>query len=230
MPAVLSLDDARVIFGNDVLGPAEVAEAFAASPREIPAIPFSGELLEAAQRAGEMLLLRLSTAPDGRPLTLLHMIEGFADAFDPKLLRQMGYQLKDDWGIALEPLAARETCATGWALVRKHILDDSRNLPYDDQAAALQRYAQQQGVAAVRRRSAVEAVYDTLLYFRTRRVRLLDKTWDWSASATIDGGYLNVGGFGDNGMQILSYSRACRHGALGVCPTRGAETRSAEAA
>jgi hypothetical protein len=65
----------------------------------------------------------------------------------------------------------------------------------------------------------VEGVYDTLLCFLARKVRLLEHSWDWSRSATLDGGYLNVGGFGATGMQILSFSRAIRHGRLGVCPT-----------
>jgi hypothetical protein len=44
--------------------------------------------------------------------------------------------------------------------------------------------------------------------------------WDWSSSRTIDGGFLNLGRFNDAGMQVFSYSRAVRHGQLGVCPTR----------
>ena len=225
MPAVLSLEEAREVLAGDVLGPEEVSEVFAVAPPQSLPMPFSRQTLTAARQAGHLLVLRITAAAGARPLTLLHMIESFPEAFDQKLLRQMGYQLKDDWGITLEPLAARETCAQGWALVRKDILDDSRNLPYDDQTDALRLCAQREGLApnAVRRRSAVEAVYDTLLYFRARRVRLLERTWDWSASPTLDGGYVNVGGFGERGMQILSYSRACRHGALGVCPTRGSE-------
>ena len=169
-----------------------------------------------------MLVLRVAHLNDNTALTLMQLVGRFPRAFDQRLLRQAGYQLKDDWGIALEPLAATETCAVEWALVRKQILDDSRNLAFEEQTAVLHRYAERLQVPAitVRRRSAVEAVYDTVLYFVTRGVRLLQNTWDWSDSRTVDGGYLNVGGFGDNGMQVLSYSTAVRHGGLGVCPSR----------
>jgi hypothetical protein len=223
MPSPVSLREARAVLGDDLLGPEEVAAILDGAAPEPPVLPFPRQALTAAAAAGEMLVLRVAAVPDGPPLTMLHFIESFPEAFDQKFLRQMGYQLKDDWGIALEPLAAQQTCTAGWALVRKAILDDSRNLAYDAQDDVVRRYAADHGLAAgiPRRRSAVEAVYDTLLYFRTRGVRLLEKTWDWSASLTVDGGYLNIGGFGTNGLQILSYSRACRHGALGVCPTRG---------
>ncbi len=219
-----SVRNARAVLGGDVLGPQEVTAVFGVAPELVgdTAMPFSRAELVAARAAGEMLVLRVTRGREGAPLTLSRMAESYPEAFDQKLLRQMGYQLKDDWGIAGEPLAASDTCAPGWALVRREILDGSRNLNYDAQEAVLADYANIVGVppAAVRRRSGVEAVYDSLLYFVARNVRLLASTWDWTNSRTIDGGYLNVGGFGPAGMQILSFSRAVRHGALGISPTR----------
>jgi len=228
---VQTVSDARAILGGDVLGPAEIAATFGgAAAGDGPSIPFTRDELSAAHAGGEMLVLRVARVGD-TPLTIRHMTERHPAAFDAKLLHQVGYQLKDEWGIALEPLAATEICTPGWALVRKSILDDSRNLPYDAQDEPLHSYAgtlayvraaHTEGVprVAVARRSAVEAVYDTLLYFAVHKVRLLEKAWDWTSSRTIDGGYLNVGGFGPRGMQILSFSKAVRHGGLGVCPAR----------
>jgi hypothetical protein len=217
-----TLEEARAILGGDLLGPQEVTDVFGGVPKTIVPIEFTSAQLHAARNAGEMLVLRVAHLSDNTALTLMQMLHRFPQAFDQRLLRQMGYQLKDDWGIELEPLAASETCAVEWALVRKQILDDSRNVSYDQQTPTLQRYAEalHVGASTVRRRTAVEAVYDTVLYFAARGVRLLENTWDWSSSLTVDGGYLNVGGFGSEGMQILSYSTAVRHGALGVCPTR----------
>jgi hypothetical protein len=221
MSITQTVEEARAILGDDVLGPEEVAAAFGHASKTIVPIEFTTDQLHAARRAGAMLVLRAAHLDDNTALTLVQMVHRFPSAFDQGLLRKMGYQLRDDWGIELEPLAATETCAVEWALVRKQILDDSRNLAYEEQDAAMQRYADSLRVPAraIRRRTAVEAVYDTLLYFAARGIRLLENTWDWSGSRTVDGGYLNVGGFGDKGMQILSYSTAVRHGALGVCPT-----------
>ncbi|HUI24771.1 MAG TPA: hypothetical protein VL403_01705 [Candidatus Kryptonia bacterium] len=220
MSGTIDLATAQRVLGRDVLGPDEVGAAFGGGPA-IPPIPYSVAELEAAVPAGECLVLRAERDSHG-PLTLLRLIERFPDAFDQRLLRTMGYQLKDDWGIELEPRAATDVCVAGWILVRKQILDASRNQPYVEQISALARYATQLGVppSRVRRRSAVEIAYDLILYRAARGERLLADTWDWSNSLTVDAGYLNIGGFGKDGMQILSYSPAVRHGALGVCPAR----------
>jgi hypothetical protein len=218
------LEDARAILGDDLLGPEEVATVFGDNPATVSALatPFTREQLAAAQRASEMLVRRVTHDGRGVALTLSRLITLFPDAFDKKLLRQMGYQLRDDWGIELEPLAATDTAAPGWALVRKEILDGSTNLTYDEQDQVIALYAQRLDLRAgeLRRRTAVEAVYDTILYAGARQRRLLERTWDWCASRTIDGGYLNVGGFTTRGLQVLSFSTGVRHGALGVCPTR----------
>ena len=52
-----------------------------------------------------------------------------------------------------------------------------------------------------------------------RRSRLLEAAWDWSSTPSADGGLLNVGGFTEAGLDVLAYSKAVKHGALGICPT-----------
>ena len=68
-------------------------------------------------------------------------------------------------------------------------------------------------------RNAIEMVYDTIVFEKIRKEQLLSKIWDWSSTVTIDGGNLNVGGAGESGLQILSFSTAIKHGGLGICPT-----------
>jgi len=221
MAAAIDVETARRILGDDLLGPVEVRDVFGLE-EAVPPIPYSpAEIESAASAGGELLVLRTQRAA-GKPLTLLRLIERAPNAFDRHFLRKMGYQLKEEWGIELEPLANSETSAPGWMLVRKEILDETRNLPYEEQTEQMRGYARSRRVhaGAIRRRSAVETAYDLVLYQAARGVRLLADTWDWTTSRTLDGGYLNVGGFGPNGMQVLSYSTAVRHGALGVCPSR----------
>ncbi|MFN8627972.1 MAG: hypothetical protein U0587_18615 [Candidatus Binatia bacterium] len=217
----LSLLDARAVLGDDVLGPEELDTVFGegTSADSSLAIPFSRDHLAAARGHGAMLVLRATRTGSAAPLTILHMLQQFPRAFDPNSLRQSGYQLREEWGIALEPLAAADTCTPGWALVWKTIVPESCNLTYDEQDAVIDHYAGVLGGGDLRRRTAVEAIYDTLLYHAARQRHLLERSWDWSSSATLDGGYLNVGGFGAQGMEILSFSRAVRHSQLGVCPT-----------
>lgn len=226
MSRVVTWQEAEALLGPAALGPEAVAHVFGpdAVPREIPPLPFSHAELEDARTAGEMLVLRTDRLAPGVPLTILALIERVPQAFDPRRLRQVGYQLKEEWGIALEPLAATETCTPGWSLTAKAVLPESCNRSFEEQTEVLARYARSRNLAPDRvgRRTAVEAVYDTVLHFAAGRGRLLERTWDWTRSRTLDGGLLNVGGFGPQGLQILSYSPGIRHGALGVCPTRGA--------
>jgi hypothetical protein len=196
------------------------ARSIAAKP---PSVPFTSADLEAAKAAGEMLVLRSSRTADGAPLTIMSLVADFPKLFDSKFLRNVGYQLKNEWGIELEPLAAKETCASGWALVTKEALPATVNRDYGEQESELATHAARVGAATatVRRRTAIEAVYDLVLYRIAREARLLEQQWDWSASCTIDGALLSVGGFTDAGMQILGYSAGIHHGGLGLCATRG---------
>lgn len=223
----VTLDEARVLLGQAVFGPEEIGAAFGAldpTATELP-IPYGRADLETAATSGEMLILRIAGA-GGQSITIARMVELFPTAFDQDLLRKAGYQLKSDWGIEIEPLAQEQTCTLGWALVRKEILDGSRNLAYDEQSLQLRQYeaALRLPADSVRRRTASEAVFDTVVAFAARGERLLERSWDWTSSPTVDCGYLNVGGFGAKGMQVLSFSGAVRHGALGVCPTRSARS------
>lgn len=212
-----SVDQAKSILGEHVLGADEVSAAFGAAPETTP-IPFSASELEQAKQRGEALIWRCA-AIAGAPITIQGLVERFPNAFEERLLRGSGYALKNEWGILLEPLAQTDTPTNGWALVSLNVLPETLNLAYEDQDAVL---APQGAILAARRRTAVEAVYDTLLFHHARGVRLLERTWDWTSTSILDRGILQVGGFGARGMQILGYSPGTRHGALGVCLTRSA--------
>jgi hypothetical protein len=212
---------ARAILGDDFLGPEELERALGAAGAldvgRLPAVPFAEDRLAAGTKRGELLILRAACAR-GEPLTLLRLIERFPDAFDARFLKSMGYQLKSEWGIELEPLAATETCRPGWSLVRKSLLAETCNLSFGEQEERLVASASEAGDLLARRRSAVEIVFDLIAFQRARGRRLLADSWDWSGSRTIDGGYLNVGHFDEHGMQIFSFSPGVRHGKLGICP------------
>jgi len=220
MPAKTDLHSARSILGKQLVGPEEVVAAFgsAAPAAAAEAVPFSVADLEAARDNGEFLILRTSHA-GAEPLTLLWLIRRFAGAFDAAFLRKTGYQLKNDWGIEIEPLAAQDTCAPGWALVKRDVLPSTLNLNHAEQEEEIRQYAARRAAAGrTRRRTAVEAAYDTLAVHHATGERLLARSWDWTSSRTVDGGLLNVGHFDERGMQILSFSFGVRHGQLGVCP------------
>lgn len=220
MGRTTDLARARAIFGENFLGPEELERGMAAAGAidagNAAAVPFAEERLVAGAQRGEILVLRAATA-NGEPLTLLRLIERFADAFDPRFLKSMGYQLKSEWGIEIEPLAATETCRPGWSLVRKSLLAETCNLSFGEQEERLAA-ARQAGDPRLRRRTAIEIAFDLIAFRNARGSRLLADSWDWSGSRTIDGGFLNVGHFDEKGMQIFSFSPGVRHGKLGICP------------
>lgn len=213
MNASTESQKAREILDEDMVGPEEIQRVFGSASPAAGSVPFSVAQLERAKAEGELLVLRMSRA-GGEALTLLQLIRRFPTAFDGTYLQKMGYQLKSEWGIELEPLASEETCADRWALVRKEPLLQTCNLSYEEQDELIG------AMGKLRRRTATEIVYDLVVYHGARGRRLLYDAWDWSSSRTEDGGYLNAGHFDDKGMQIFSYSPGVRHGKLGVCPNR----------
>lgn len=221
----VTVSEAREILGRDCLTFEEVAAALGTSPGKLPGdlgraaamVPFSAADLMAAHRDGGILVFRLPRDTEG-PLTIERLIQRFPKCFDPKILEKVGYALRDEWGILLEPLAKTDTCALGWHLSRKAPLEATCNLPYHDQDAVLAT----SGRGGERRRTAVEAAMDLVLYHACRGEKLLAEAYDWTSSKTIDAGYLNVGGFGESGMTLVGFSAAVRHASLGICPTRGA--------
>jgi hypothetical protein len=164
-----------------------------------------------------MLIFRVPS--DGTaPLTVLRLLERFPDVIQAKLMKGVGYLLKDEWTLEQEPFAHEATCALGWRLVHREPIPATRNLNYDLQDAALARYAASLGLdGKLVRRSGIEMVYDTVLIARARSIRLLERTWDWSNTRTLDGGYITAGEFGAGGLHVIGYSRAVRFGTLGIC-------------
>jgi hypothetical protein len=138
---------------------------------------------------------------------------------DPKVHTGVGYSLRDEWTIDTQPFATEDTCRTGWWLVRRAPLPVTLNRLYraqDDALAALGALAN----GRIRRRSAVEIAFDTLVWQRVRGERLLANAWDWSRSPSNDQGFAALGEFGERGLGVIAYSRAVRFGTLGVCPQR----------
>jgi hypothetical protein len=223
---IQGLADARRLLGPAVLGPEEIAAALGTDPlagltaaeqAEVARVPFDVAALEAAREGGEMLVLRVARLADV-PLTLLSLAERLAGALDPRVHRGVGYLLRDEWTIDTQPFAHTETCVTGWFLVHQRPLPATCNRLYRAQDAVLATLPG--GDDRPRRRSAIEITYDTLLWHRTRDIRLLPHAWDWSRTPSSDQGFVAVGEFGAAGLGVIAYSRAVRFGSLGVCPQR----------
>ena len=222
----VSIARARELLGSDFLSLEDVTRVLGVSPdtlrpeiqKAAAEVPFSPSELEQARADGQLLVFRLDRDTSG-PLTIQRLIETFPQSFETRLLTKVGYALRDEWGITLEPLAKSETCAAGWYLARKAPLAASCNLSYYEQDEPLAHFATESPGA--RRRTAIEATYDLVLVHAAHGTRLLADHFDWTSSRTVDAGYLYVGGFGEAGLSLVGFSAAVRHATLGVCPTRG---------
>lgn len=224
-PSATSVAEARELFGSSFLGPEDVGRILgvtsgklADDPRALESVPYTRSVLEAGRARGDLLVFRTPT--DGSaPLTLMRLLERFPETVQPQLLKGVGYQLKDEWTVPQEPFAASSTCRSGWRLIHGVPVPATCNLNYEQQDVALERYAKAVGLQGqLSRRSAIEAIYDTILLKRANGTHLLQSVWDWSDTATQDGGFVTVGEFGADGLRIVGYSRAVRFGTLGVCP------------
>jgi hypothetical protein len=222
---IAGLDEARRVLGDAVLGPEEVAAALGADPlasmtpterRAVGRVPFEADALAAAAADDGLLVLRVSRTDDG-PLTIVRLDELLPHDLDPRAHTGVGYALRDEWTIDTQPLGTEETCDVGWALVRKAPLPATFNRTRAAQDALVAPLA---STSRPLRRSAVEIVYDTLLWRRVRGERLLGDAWDWSRSGSTDAGWAAVGAYGDAGLRVIAYSGAVRFGTLGVCPQR----------
>lgn len=222
--STVSLDTAARALGGALVGPREIAAALGFDPGTVLAgperavldtVPFAEADLARAKASDEMLVLRLSRSPDG-PLSIVGIAARLGGGIDPRAHKGVGYSLRDEWTIDEQPFATRETCPVGWQLVRRSPLPATCNRAYrrqDDILGAT-------GGPPLRRRSAVEIAWDTLLWHRAHGERLLASAWDWSCSPSTDGGFAALGEFSDQGLRVVAYSRAVLFGTLGICPQR----------
>jgi hypothetical protein len=218
------LAEASRALGGTILGPGELARVLGFDPlaglrpeerHAVARLPFSPADLEQARAEGEMLVLRIPSAPDG-PLTMLRLAARLDGGLDPKVHQGVGYMLRPEWTIDDQPFATTETCTAGWWLVRREPLPATLNHSYPEQESVLGAG----NAGRPRRRSAVEIAFDTLCWERAHGERLLPGTWDWSRSVSTDQGHVALGELGACGLRVIAYSRAVRFGTLGVSPQR----------
>ncbi|MDP2670867.1 MAG: hypothetical protein Q8P13_00135, partial [bacterium] len=72
----------------------------------------------------------------------------------------------------------------------------------------------------VRRRKPVEIIYDTLLYYGTNKESLLENSYDWTGVQSSGGGFVDVGSFASDGLDVGGDTRGGTGSGLGVCPSR----------
>ena len=230
----IEFSEAKEIFGKDFLGPEAIKTTYGVelTPdelQEIEHIPFTREELEQAKQLGMMLVLRVPRIGEGKeakPLTIDQIREKFSGGDtlgDPKKKKKkMFYRSKGDGWFDKEKFALEGTPKLGWGLVMKSVLPDSLSKNWDQQEEVLKNWAKQNNIdpALVKRRTPVEIVYDTFLYYGENKETLLEDKWDWTGVRSSDGYFVFVGHFGSGGLRVRSGARDGAGSGLGVCPSR----------
>jgi len=127
------LSEAKEIFGEDFIGPTEVAHAFDVDPESIeavmPKIPFSREELERAKELGQMLILRQN-------FPMKELFERLTSKFEAEGKGKVLY----DTSWYKDEAFFTENIEAGWALVSKELVPESTSKNYLEQTQILVNY------------------------------------------------------------------------------------------
>jgi len=190
--------------------------------QSVPEIPYSFKDLEIAKQNGEMLVLRAQTMEvrrNGERVTIANFREIFSK--DPLGLK---YSLFDpNFWYKNEQFANTMEIKLGWSLVKKEVLAGSLDTTWDYQEQLLRQYGDDlKKLGAdhfyVKRRTAMEATWDTILYYINTGNSLL-VACDWGQSSILNK-KVYAGHFLLNGFGIYCSSPNNKDGLVGVCPCR----------
>ena len=227
----VDFSEAKEIMGKDFLGPEaiETTLGIKLSPEELEQvenIPFTREEMEQAKELGMMLVLRVPHDKDKKPLTLNRMREilaGEDKLGDPnKKKTKLFYRQPGDGWYKDEAFATGLVTGFGWGLSKKEVLQESLNKNWDEQEEILKKWAEENNIdpKTIKRRTPIEAAYDTMLYYGANKESLLETTYDWTSVQSSDGGFVGVGLFDSGGLRVNGGTRGLRFSNLGVCPAR----------
>jgi len=136
----VSIEQAKEILNEDVLGPEAVEATFGFSPEDIPPIPFSIEELERAKELNQFLELRVDKTADGKPLDMIKMHgllqPEFTAANQGKILNSYGQT--DSWYRNEDFL--RDVPRASWVLVSKDVIPNSLSKNFLQQTEVIANY------------------------------------------------------------------------------------------
>lgn len=221
-----NLREVKEIFGDDFLGIEELAQfrgfEFSKGDQEKAAKLWAKKVqeqnltredLEQLKREGFMVILRSpGTKVEGKLVstTIENLRKKYASLF-----------YDQDW-YNTEKFATTDEVDFGWSIVKKEVLEESRNQNWDEQEGILKEWAKDHKVDPrfVTRRKPVEIIHDILAYYEARKARILEKDYDWSGTESSDGDSVHVGHFASGGLRVTLGSRGLATSPVGVCPSR----------
>ena len=177
----MEFQEAKEIFGEDLLGPEEIEKTWGFQPDAIPEIPFSREELERAKEMGQMLLLRVEQTEDGKPMSL----ETINDILVKKWKKEgKGEILKtaDGWKNWIgEDRFKKEAPRSGWALVSKDLLPDSTSKNYIEQTDVIIKTLREEAFKDVEVPEEYEEAIREFEANKDRLTKLMSTNWQEAA-------------------------------------------------
>src|SRR3989344_3040900 len=136
----VSIEQAKEILGEDVLGPEAVEMTFGFSPENIPPIPFSAEELERAKELKQFLELRVDRTADGKPLDMNKMHELLQPEFTAKNQGKIlnSYGQDNSWYKNEDFL--KDVPRASWVLVSKDVIPNSLSNNFLQQTEVIANY------------------------------------------------------------------------------------------
>ncbi len=136
----VSIEQAKEILGEDVLGPEAVEATFGFTPEDVPQIPFSIEELERAKELNQFLELRVDKTTSGEPLDMVKMHDIVQPAFDAnnqgKILNSYGKA--DSW--YRNEAFLKDVPRLSWVLVSKDVIPNSLSKNFLQQTEVIANY------------------------------------------------------------------------------------------
>lgn len=184
-------------------------------------VPYTQQDIEKARDQGETLVLRPSSMIVGKgkkqqevPITIMTLRDILT--VDPTVSgKNLFYSFNkgaNDW-YKDEPFATDEDLTGGWSLVSKEPLKDSFSKNYEAQTIELEK-------GGLRRRTTVEAVFDTMFSYVLTGVRPLNGTRDWTSSQAANGNQVDVGYFDEDGLHLSHWNPGNSNPYIGVVAQR----------
>lgn len=224
---VVEVEEARRLFGRNFLGPEATSGLFGVDlfgaaltvdqVHDSSLLPFSRDDLQRAKSLEMMLVFRISHDKYGNALTINYLRE-VSEIARLKIFRD---RRREAW-YQHEFFAGDESPAAGWSLVRKEVIPESLGKAWHEQSSILKQWARDSKMPThiVGRRTAVEAIYDTVIYYTQVQEPLLHEVYDWTTTKTPDRWPVLVGGFDSPGGLIVDAAPAeSQNFIVGACPS-----------
>ena len=179
----VEFQEAKEIFGKDLLGPEEMEKTWGFQPDAIPEIPFSQEQLERAKEMGQMLVLRAESTEEGKPLSLEAMINIIQKRWDQEKKGQLLYTSNKykNWKDMTGDDFSQKSPRSGWALVSKELLPESTSKNYIEQTEIIIKALRDKAFKDIEIPEEYEEAIQEFEANKDRLTKLMSKNWQQAA-------------------------------------------------